>query len=312
MLGPRSAGSALVLLLRETHRRLAGGRALRARGGPGAVTRALADAARAAGAAIDTNAPVERILLRDGRAAGVQVGGRTVDADIVVSSADPRTTFERLIDPVELMPDFASKVRNYRTAGTVAKVNLALSALPSFGVDAAALSGRIHLGPELDDLERAFDHAKYGELSAVPWLDVTIPSIADPELAPPGAHVASIYVHYAPYRLRVGSWPAMRDTLLATTLGALERYAGDIRRLVVAAQVVTPEELETTYGFAGGHIFHGELALDQLFTMRPILGHARYATPVPGLFLCGAGTHPGGFMSGASGRLSAHEILREI
>jgi phytoene dehydrogenase-like protein len=194
----------------------------------------------------------------------------------------------------------------------VAKVNLALSALPSFGVDAAARSGRIHLGPELDDLERAVDHAKYGELSAVPWLDVTIPSIADPELAPPGAHVASIYVHYAPYRLRVGSWPAMRDTLLATTLGALERYAGDIRRLVIAAQVVTPEELETTYGFAGGHIFHGELALDQLFTMRPILGHARYATPVPGLFLCGAGTHPGGFMSGASGRLSAHEILREI
>lgn len=310
MLGPRSAGSALVLLLREAHRRLAGGRTLYARGGPGAVTRALAAAARAAGAEIRTGTAVERVLVRDGRVTGVVANGQEISADVVVSGADPRTTFLSLIDPAELTPDFVQKVRNYRAAGTVAKVNLALSALPAFGVDAPALGGRIQLGAELDYLERAFDHAKYGELSVAPWLDITIPTVLDPSLAPAGAHVASIYVHYAPYRLRAGAWADHRDRLLATTLDVVERHAPGIRRQVVAAQVVTPAELESTYGLAGGHVFHGELALDQLFAMRPLLGVARYHTPIRGLYLCGAGTHPGGFMTGTSGRLAATAVRK--
>lgn len=309
MLGPRSAGSALVLLLREAHKRLAGGRRLQVRGGPGALTQALAAAATAAGAEIRTDTPVERVIVRDGRAVGVVANGREIEARRVVSGADPKTTLLRLVDPTDLTPDIAQKARNYRAAGTMAKVNLALAALPSFGVDTAALGGRIHIGAELDYLERAFDHAKYGEWSAAPWLDITIPSLLDPALAPAGAHVASIYVHYAPYRLRSGDWNAAREQLLAATLDVLEAHAPGIRRQIVGAQVLTPADLESTFGFGGGHPFHGELALDQLFTMRPLLGYARYATPIPGLYLCGAGTHPGGFLTGASGRLAAQQIL---
>jgi phytoene dehydrogenase-like protein len=283
MLGPRSAGSSLVLLLREAHRRLAGGRTLYARGGPGAVTRALAAAAQAAGAEIRTGTAVERVVVRDGRVTGVVANGQEINASVVVSGADPRTTFLTLVDPSELTPDFAQKIRNYRAAGTVAKVNLALSALPAFSVDPQALSGRIQIGPQLDYLERAFDHAKYGELSASPWLDLTIPSVLEPAMAPSGAHVASIYVHYAPYRLRAGAWEAHRDRILATTVDVLERVAPGVRGQVVAS-------------------------LDQLFTMRPLLGMARYATPIRGLYLCGAGTHPGGFLTGTSGRLAAAAV----
>ncbi len=309
MFGPRSAGSALILLAREAHRQLAGRRALNARGGPGAVTAALAAAARAAGAEIRVGAPVDRIVVEDGRVRGVSVAGQTIEAEIVLSGVDPRTTFLGLLDPTDLTPDFATRARNYRSAGSVAKINLALAALPAFGVDPALLGGRIHVGPTLDYLERAFDHTKYGEMSAEPWLDVTIPTIADPGLAPAGGHVASIYVHHAPYRLRAG-WDSARESLLTATLDVLDRYAPDIRSLVVAAEVLTPADLERHYGFAGGHIFHGELALDQLFTMRPLLGFAGYDSPIRGLFLCGAGTHSGGFMTGASGRLAAQAVLR--
>ena len=309
MFGPRSAGSSLILLMRETHRQLAGGRPLRARGGPGVVTRALAAAAQAAGAEIRTGAQVDRINVENGRAAGVVVRGQPMSTSRVISTADPRTTFLTLLDPSDLLPDFAAKARNYRAAGTTAKINLAVSALPAFGIEPSWLTGRVQIGPTLDYLERAFDHAKYGELSAAPWLDMTIPSLVDPTLAPPGAHVMSVYVHYAPYRLR-GDWREARDRLLATTLGVLEEHAPGIRSLVVAAQVITPLDLEQTYGFSGGHIFHGELALDQLFTMRPLLGFARYDSPIRGLHLCGAGTHPGGFCTGASGRLAAREVLR--
>ena len=309
MLGPRSAGSALVLLLRHAHRLRAGGTARQVRGGPGALTHALGAAARAAGAEIRTGARVERIVVHEGRATGVRVDGRTIPAQRVLSAVDPRTTFLGLMEPFDLAPDFAAKVRNYRASGTVAKVNLALSSLPSFGVDAAALSGRVHIGPELDYMERAFDHAKYGEFSDDPWLDITIPSILDPDLAPAGAHVMSVYVHYAPYRLRGRDWTTARDALLAATMRVLERHAPGLAAHVVDAQVITPQELESDYGFAGGHIFHGELALDQLFTMRPLLGFARYGSPIDGLFLCGAGTHPGGFLTGTSGRLAARAVL---
>jgi phytoene dehydrogenase-like protein len=311
MLAPRSAGSMLVLLLREAHLLLAGGRRLRVRGGPGALTRALAAAARNAGADIRTGTGVERIVVREGRATGVIANGELVAADRVVSAVDPKTTFLSLVDPSDLTPEFAAKMRNYRAAGTLAKINLALSGLPGFDADAAALGGRIHIGPELDYLERAFDHVKYGELSEAPWLDVTIPSILDPGLAPPGAHVASIYVHCAPYRLRSGDAGSARDRLLAATLDVLEAHAAGVRQQVIAAQVLTPADLESSHGLAGGQVFHGELALDQLLSMRPLLGHARYATPIRGLYLCGGGTHPGGFLTGASGRLAARTVARD-
>jgi phytoene dehydrogenase-like protein len=312
MLGPRSAGSSLVLLLRETCRRRAGGQSIRVRGGPGAVTNAMAAAARAAGAEIRTGVRVERIVVSDDRVTGVVAQGQELECGTVLSGLDPKTTFLELVEPAVLAPDFTTKIRNYRAAGTVAKVNLALASLPEFrGVsDTSVLSGRIHIGPDLDYLERAFDCVKYGEVSATPWLDITIPSIVDTELAPGGAHVASIYVHYSPFALRGGDWQLAKDMLLANTLGTLETYAPNIRPLVVAAQIVTPPELHAQVGLSGGHIFHGELALDQLFTMRPLLGHSGYGGPIRGLYLCGAGTHPGGFMTGTSGWLAARTLLK--
>jgi len=310
MLGPRSAGSSLVMLLREASRQRAG-RRLCIRGGPGALTRAMADAATSAGAEIRTGVRVERILVREERVTGVVADGKEIASTVVLSGVDPKTTFLSLVDPADLAPTFAARIRHYRAAGSVAKVNLALASLPAFrGVtDGSTLSGRIHIGPDLDYVERAFDHAKYGEVSTAPWLDVTIPSIVDPELAPRGAHVASIYVHYAPYALRGSDWRMARDVLLAQTLGTLEAFAPGIRSLTLGVDLVTPAELHTEFGLAGGHIFHGELALDQLFTMRPVLGHAGYDSPIRGLHLCGAGTHPGGFMTGASGRLAARAVL---
>jgi len=312
MLGPRSAGSSLVLLLREACRLRTDGRALRARGGPGAVTQAIAKAARESGAEIRTGQAVQRILVDDGRVTGVVANGQEISCGTVVSGLDPKTTFLSLVDPAELAPEFTTKVRNYRAAGTVAKVNLALASLPAFrGVaDPRALAGKIHIGPDLDYLERAFDCVKYSDVSTDPWLDITIPSIVDMELTPPGAHVASIYTHYSPFALRSLDWQVAKDMLLANTLATLETYAPGIRSLVVSADVKTPPELQAQVGVSGGHMFHGELALDQLFTMRPLLGHARYGSPIRGLHLCGAGTHPGGFMTGTSGRLAARMLLR--
>jgi phytoene dehydrogenase-like protein len=312
MLGPRSAGSTLVMLLRDAHRRLSGQRRLQFRGGPGRLTQAMAAAAIAAGAEIRTGEEVERIVVRDERVAGLVASGREIAASTIVSCVDPKTTFLELFDPVDLTPDFLSKMRHYRAQGTVAKINLALAALPRFrGVtDSSMLTGHVHIGPDLDYLERAFDHAKYGEVSRSPWLDVTVPSILDTELAPAGGHVMSVYAHYAPYSLRGTDWPSMRQTLLTRVLTILEHHAPGFGSAIVSAQIITPAELHTDYGFWGGHIFHGELAPDQLYAMRPLLGAGRYKSPVRGAFLCGAGTHPGGFMSGINGRLAAQHVIR--
>ena len=312
MLGPRSAGSSLMLLMREAHRQLAGGSPLRVKGGPGLAAHALSAAARSAGAEIRTSSPVDRIVVHDGTVRGVTVGGQTIEADVVLSSADPKTTFLGLIEPSQLSPDFAGKIQNYRANGTVAKVNLALSSLPDFGCAPDTLTGRIQIGPHLDYLERAFDHAKYGEFSAQPWLELTIPSLLDGSLAPAGSHVASIYVHYAPRVLRSSDWTRARDTLLDAVLAVLEDAVPGSRQQVIAAQVITPLDLEREYGFGGGHIFHGDLALDQLFTMRPVLGQAQYRAPVDGLYLCGGGTHPGGFLTGGSGRNAAREVAKDL
>jgi phytoene dehydrogenase-like protein len=311
MLGPRSAGSTLVMLLRQTHRLLCGTPRWQVRGGPGRFTQAMASAATAAGAEIRTGALVERIVVRDERVAAVVVSGQEIPATTVLSCVDPKTTFLELFDPADLMPDFLLKIRNYRAHGTVAKVNLALSTLPSFrGVsETSMLTGHIHIGPDLDYLERAFDHTKYGEVSAAPWLDISVPSILDPGLAPAGGHVMSVYAHYAPYSLRAG-WSSTRQVFLTRVLQTLEQYAPGLRTAIVAAEIITPEDLHREHGFWGGHIFHGELSPDQLYAMRPLLGFGRYESPVRGVFLSGAGTHPGGFMSGINGRLAAQHVLR--
>ena len=318
-LGPRSGGSTAGLLLRAASDPHAAGAPDFPRGGMGALAHALAVAAIEAGAEIRTGAEVAEITVRDGSVTGVVLaGGEAVAGQTVVSNADPRRTFLRLIDPAHLDPSFVVKMQNYRCQGTMAKVNLALAGMPSFtalegrGDSArAALAGRIHIGPELDYLERAFDAAKYGEFSAHPVLDVAIPSIADPSLAPPGHHVMSIAAQFAPFKLRHGDWRGQREALGNVVTQTLADYAPKLPSLILDRQVITPQDLEDTYALSGGHIFHGELALDQLFTMRPLLGWARYRTPIKGLYLCGSGTHPGSGLTGASGRNAAREILRD-
>jgi phytoene dehydrogenase-like protein len=311
--GPRSAGSAAVLLMRLG---AGDGRQRLVRGGLGALTTALASAARAAGAEIRRNAEVRRIRVKDGRATGVTLtSGEEIEAKAVVSNADPRRTLLGLIDPVELEPGFLQRMRNYRASGTMAKFNLALSALPDFTAlrgNAGALGGFIHIGPELDYLERAFDASKYGAWSPRPYLEVTIPSVTDPALAPAGAHVMSITAQYAPYRLRFAEWSDASPRFADAAIDTLSEYAPNLKSLIVHRQVITPVDLESKYGMSGGHIFHGELALDQLFTMRPLLGWARYRTPIHGLYMCGAGTHPGYGVSGLSGLNAAREILKDL
>jgi phytoene dehydrogenase-like protein len=321
-LGPWSAGSTAVLLLRAAADANPVGSAAFSRGGLGTFTRALAEAAKQAGAEIRTDVEVEHIRTKDGGVASVVLrDGEEIVTEAVVSSVDPKRTFFRLLDPTQLDPRFAQRIKNVRMKGTVAKVNLALGDLPSFpslagaiGQDGylKALSGRIHVGPEIDYLERAFDASKYGEFPSAPYLDVTIPTILDPALAPDGKHVLSAYVQFAPFALKEGTWKSRRKELGEVVVKTLAQYAPNLPGIVEATQVITPEDLETIYGFTGGHVFHGELALDQLFTMRPVLDWARYQTPVRGLFLCGNGTHPGNGLTGASGANAAKEIIHEL
>jgi len=310
-LGPWSAGSSAVLLMRAAADPHPAGSASFAKGGMGALTQAMAAAAVAAGARIRTDAAVSQIAVKDGRATGVVLGsGEEIAAPIVISGADPRRTFLRLIDPVHLAPDFLGRVQNYRSMGNVAKMNLALEALPSFALS-TTLAGRIHIGPEIDYLERAFDDAKYGSFSQQPVLDITIPSVTDPSLAPSGKHVMSTYVQFAPYKLKDGDWHSQREAFGDTVVKTLAAYAPDLPGLILHRQVITPLDLEEVYGLTGGHIFHGELSLDQLFTMRPLLGWARYRTPIQGLYLCGSGTHPGNGLTGLSGANAAREVLKD-
>jgi phytoene dehydrogenase-like protein len=317
--GPWSAGSTAVLLLRAAADPHPVGSAAFPRGGLGAFTHALAESAKQAGAEIRTNAEVHHIRIKDGAVSGIALSdGEEIAIDAVVSGVDPKRTFFKLLDPTLLDPTFAMRIRNVRASGNVAKVNIALGGLPAFSALAdseiylKALSGRIHIGPEIDYLERAFDASKYGEFSAAPYLDVTIPTILDPSLAPDGKHVLSAYVQFAPYKLKDGTWDARRKELGDTVVKTLAAYAPNFSGLIDAIQVITPQDLETIYGFTGGHIFHAELALDQLFTMRPVLDWARYKTPIHGLYLCGSGTHPGNGLTGASGANAAREIIRDL
>jgi phytoene dehydrogenase-like protein len=318
-LGPWSAGSTAVLLLRAAADSHPVGSAAFTRGGLGSLTLALADAARKAGVEIRTNAEVQHIRVKDGAVTGlVLANGEEIAVEAVVSGVDPKRTFFKLLDPTQLDPTFALRIRNIRANGAVAKVHLALGGLPVFSaLDPVegflnSLSGRIHIGPGIDYLERAFDASKYGEFSPSPYLDVTIPTLLDPTLAPEGKHVLSAYVQFAPFKLKEGNWDARRKDLGDTVVKTLAEYAPNLPSLIEHMQVITPLDLETIYGFTGGHIFHGELALDQLFTMRPVLDWARYKTPIRGLFLCGSGTHPGNGLTGASGANAAREIIRDL
>ncbi len=314
--GPRSAGTGALFLMNGAADPVPGGSGVTVKGGPGALIRAMAEAAAEAGADIRTGAGVSRILTTDGRATGVLLDeGVEVRGSAVISSADPKGTFLRLVDPADLDPGFLSKMRNYRSVGTAAKLNLALRGMPLFrGVpDSTSLRGRVHIGPSLDYLERAFDASKYGEISPEPHLDIALPTLQDPSLAPAGAHVMSIYVQFAPYRLAGDAgWTVGRQSLADRVMRTLEHHAPGIGQLVEHQQIITPLDLETTYGLTGGHILHGEPSLDQMFTMRPVLGWAQYRTPVAGLFLCGSGTHPGGGITAGSGQNAAREIVKDL
>ena len=314
--GPWSAGTGAALLLNAAVDPSPGGSSVTVKGGPGALARAMADAATEAGAEIRTGTSVAQVMVRDGRASGVVLDdGREIGARAVISNVDPKRTFLGLVDPVELDPSFLVRIRNYRCPGTTAKVNLALSALPTFtGVsNSSLLRGRTLVAPGIDYLERAFDSSKYGEISSDPYLDFTLPTLNDPSLAPAGAHVMSIYIQYAPYTLAGGrSWSDAADDLGRTVFRTLAQYAPGIAPLVVAQQVITPRDLESTYGMTGGHILHGEPSLDQLFMTRPVLGCSQYRTPIAGLYLCGAGTHQGGGITAGSGQNAAREILKAL
>jgi phytoene dehydrogenase-like protein len=317
-LGPWSAGSALVLLIRAAADPHPAGSACFAAGGMGAITQAMASAAKAAGAEIRTSAEVSEIRVQNGAATGVLLStGEEILAKAVISNADPKRTLLKLTDPTHLSPDFVQKLQHYRGNGTVAKVNLALSGLPNFttlkSADTAAdiLKGRIHIGHEIDYLERAFDESKYGNFSRQPYLEVTIPSLTDSTLAPDGKHVMSIYMQYAPYKLK-GDWNEQRNALGQTVVQTLAQYAPNLPELILTHQIITPLDLEEKYGMTGGQIFHGDLALDQFFTMRPLLDWARYRTPIQNLYFCGSGTHPGAGLTGGSGANAAREILKEL
>jgi phytoene dehydrogenase-like protein len=316
--GPWSAGTTAHLLLGAA---AAGGNGagstVLVKGGLGALSEALAAAARRLGAEIRTSAQVERITVRDGHATGVVLeGGEEIEAGVVVSGAHPQTTFLRLLDPALLDPEDVEAFRNYQSRGMAGKVNLALARLPRFtavpeGEAADTLRGRIHVGPGIESLERAFDDAKYGQISRRPYLDITVPTLTDPGLAPAGAHVMSIYFQYAPYALREGDWETRRADLLESALRTLEAYAPTIRGDIVGSQVITPADMESVYGLVGGHPLHGEPSLHQIFTMRPVLGLARYRGPIAGLYLCGAGAHPGGGVTGGPGANAAREVLKD-
>lgn len=316
--GPKSSGTAYVLL----HHCMGGVGGIRGlwgfvRGGMGAVTQAMADSARSRGAEIRSNSKVVRILVRDGKAAGVVLaGGEEISARIVVSSADPRRTFLDLVEPGRLDEEFLHAIRRYRSEGTSLKINLALDGLPDFRVlpgsqPAPQHRATIHICPGMEYLERAWDDAKYGEPSREPLIEMTIPTTYDPTLAPPGKHIMGIFLQYAPYTLSRANWDELREKYADQVIDIIAEYAPNIRSLILHRHVLTPLDLERTYGLTGGNIFHGAMSLDQMFFFRPVAGWARYRTPIGNLYLCGSGTHPGGGVMGAPGYNAAKMILRE-
>ncbi len=316
LLGPRSPGTAYVLLHHYMGELDGVFRAWGlARGGNGSVSAAIAASAQAAGAQIRTQAAVERILVSGESVKGVVLeSGEEIAGNLVISGADPRRTFLGLVGEKHLPDDFAAAIRRFKFRGSSAKVNLALGELPNFTCmpgDGPHLRGAVSISPSVEYIERAYDDAKYGEISRRPYMDIVIPTMMDPSMAPPGKHVMSIFVQYAPYHLNGGWTDARREALGDTVIDTLSEYAPNLKSAILHRQVVTPADIERVVGLSEGNIFQGELSLQQMFFLRPAPAWARYRTPVRGLYQCGAGTHPGGGVMGASGRNAALMVLRE-
>ena len=316
-LGIRSPGTAYVLL-HHYMGEIDG--AFRAwgipRGGTGGISDAIGAAARAHGAEIRTEARVARILTRDGRATGVVLeSGEELAASVVLASTDVRQTFLRLLEPGTLDREFEDEVQRFKFRGSSGKVNLAVDALPDFAClpgRGEHLRGAISFSPSTEEMEQAYDDAKYGRFSRRPYIDMIIPTLVDPGMAPPGKHVISCFVQYAPYRLaaELGSWDDNREAFGDTVIDRIAEFAPNIRDVIIGRQVLTPLDIERTMGLTEGNIFQGELSLEQLFFNRPVPGYARFRTPIRDLWLCGSATHPGGGIMGANGRLAALEVLR--
>ncbi len=315
-LGPRSPGTAYVLLHHYMGELDGVFRAWGfAKGGTGAISQAIASAARAAGAEIQVAAPVSQVIVKNGRAVGVALeNGAEFYARAVASSLDPKRTFLQLLDPRHLPADFADAIRRYKIRGSSGKVNLALAGLPSFTAQPGAgplHRGAVSISPSMDYIERAYDEAKYGRIPAQPYIDCIFPSVIDPGMAPPGQHVMSCFVQYAPYHLAGGWDDAQREKFGNAVVDTLAAYAPNLKSLIIGRQVLTPWDIEQTTGLTEGNIFQGDLALHQLFFLRPVAGWAQYRTPIANFYQCGSGTHPGGGIMGASGRLAAVEMLKD-
>jgi len=288
-----------------------------ARGGTGAISNAIGAAAREAGAEIRTQAPIAKILVKNGKVRGVVLAdGDEIQAPVISSSVDPRQTFVKMIEPDELPAEFLEDVRRYKFRGSSGKVNLALDALPNFKALSGSgphLRGAISISPSVEYMERAYDDAKYGNFSRRPYVDMVIPTLTDPSVAPPGKHILSCFVQYAPYKLRPGlNWDEQREAFGNNVINTIAEYAPNIKDIILHKQVLTPLDLEREWGLSEGNIFQGELSLEQLFFLRPVPGYAQFRTPIRNLYLCGSATHPGGGIMGAPGRLAALEILKDI
>ena len=288
-----------------------------ARGGTGAISNAIADAAREAGVEIRTQAPIAKILVKGNRAYGVVLqNGDEILADVISSSVDPRLTFIKFLEESQLPGEFLDEVKRYKFRGSSGKVNIALDGLPDFKClpgPGAHLRGAISISPSVEYMERAYDDAKYGNFSRRPYIDMVIPSLTDPSVAPPGKHVMSCFVQYAPYKLRPGlNWDEQREAFGNNVIDTIAEYAPNIKNLIINKQVLTPLDLERDFGLSEGNIFQGELSLEQLFFLRPVPGYAAFRTPIKNLYMCGSATHPGGGIMGAPGRLAALEILKDV
>jgi phytoene dehydrogenase-like protein len=285
------------------------------KGGTGGISSAIASAARANGAELRTEAPVARIRTRGGRATGVVLeSGEEIEAAAVLSSLDVRRTFLDLLEPGSVDATFEADVRRFKFRGSSGKVNMALDGLPSFSAlpgPGEHLRGAISISPSTDDMERAYDDAKYGHWSRKPYIDIVIPTLVDPSMAPPGKHVMSCFVQYAPYQLEagLGGWDEQREAFGDAVVNRIAEFAPDLPAKILHRQVITPLDIERTTGLTEGNIFQGELSLEQLFFSRPVPGWARFRTPVRDLWLCGSATHPGGGIMGANGRIAALELL---
>ena len=287
------------------------------RGGTGAVSNAIAAAAVEFGAEIRTNSPVAQILSKNGRASGVALAnGDEIHAKVVVSSVDPNLTFLKFMHERDLPSDFVDGEKRYKYRGASGKVNLALDALPNFTClpgTGPHLRGAISISPSIDYMERAYDDAKYGQFSSRPYMDMVIPSLTDPSVAPPGKHVMSCFVQYAPYHLKDGVWDdRQREAFGDAVIDTIAEYAPNIKDIILHRQVLTPLDIEREFGLTEGNIFQGELTLEQLFFLRPVPGYAQYATPIDRLYMCGSATHPGGGIMGAPGRNAATRILKDV